>query len=430
MFTRDQISKIAAVEIILPSIIYAIEGKETNIYWSNIITSNVREIQLDFDVTCSKGAQYEKCFRITPVSSDAGTYSWTLDVYYAGVKIATASTTLYISAASSGSGVSRNVIAIGDSTLSGGQPLSIIISEHSADVMTLAFKGTQGIGANMHEGRAGWKISNFASNTGIYYKYNLTGVVTPPAVTDVYSDGTNQWTVREINLTSGTGYISTDRSVGNGTSAASGTLSRVVGTGDAILNYTSWATTPSNPFWNVDHLDFAHYLSVNSISINANDWIVIHLGINDVFYATDEASLKTLLDQMVSDLRTLMSNFRTAVPNIRVAICMTIPPTISQDGFGANYTTGQPLFKYLVNLKGWQKRIIAEFDKSTERTAGNYIIPYYAVIDRANNYKMAQVAANSRNSSLITTFTNGVHPDQTGYDQLGDQLWAFLKYMV
>lgn len=419
-------------EIILPSRIFAIEGKETNIYFANIVSSNLRTSQLDFDITCTKGIQYEKFWRTTPVAADAGSYSFKVDVYFNKVIIATYTSTLYIVAIGAASGVSRSVIGVGDSTLSGGQPLSTLISENSSDVMTVTFKGTQGTGSNKHEGRSGWKIQYFATVGVTFYKYVVSGITTPPAIGAVYSDGTNSFTVREVNITSGSGYISADKLSGAGTSPASGTLTNVSGIGDATITYSSWSTTAGNPFWNnsTSQLDFSNYLTTNSITMASSDWVFIHLGINDVFGYTDDATLATQISTMVTQLRALITNMRSAVAGLRTALCITIMPTISQDGFGANYTTGQTLMRYLQNIKTWQKRMITEFDNDTERTAGNYLIAWNAVIDRENNMQKSSVDANARNTTQITTYTNGVHPAQSGYDQMGDELWAFLKYMA
>jgi hypothetical protein len=48
------------------------KGIEFNIYWANIIRSNVGLDQLQLDVVCSKGTQWERFYRVTPVNADAG----------------------------------------------------------------------------------------------------------------------------------------------------------------------------------------------------------------------------------------------------------------------------------------------------------------------------------------------------------------------
>lgn len=418
-------------EIVMPSRIFAIEGKETNIYFADIVYSNLNVSDLNYNVTCTKGSQYEKFWRVTPVEADTGSYSLKIDVIWNKQIIATKTTTLYIVSDTASTGISRSVIGVGNSTLSSGQPLSTLISENSSDVMTVTFKGTKGSGANKHEGISGWKIEYFAGPGITYYKYTLSGVTVSPGIGSYYSDGTNTFQTMEVNLTDGSGYVSMMRMSGSGTSASSGTLTKISGTGDATITYSEWVTSPSNPFWNesADSLDFANYLTANSITMTSGDWVFISLGINDVFSYTDSALLATQINTMVTNLRAIMTNMHSAVSGLRIAICIEIPPTISQDGFGANYGSGQTLYQYSQNIKTWQKREIAEFDNDTERTAGNFLIPWNAVVDRENNMQKSTRNANARNSTQIETYTNGVHPAQSGYDQMGDQLWAFLKYM-
>jgi len=38
--------------------------------------------------------------------------------------------------------------------------------------------------------------------------------------------------------------------------------------------------------------------------------------------------------------------------------------------------------------------------------------------------------ANSRSTQIIETWGNGVHPDNTGYYQMGDVLYSFIKSVV
>jgi lysophospholipase L1-like esterase len=56
-----------------------------------------------------------------------------------------------------------------------------------------------------------------------------------------------------------------------------------------------------------------------------------------------------------------------------------------------------------------------------------FIIPFNANLDRENNFPFASFSANSRNTEQIRRYTNGVHPSDSGYYQMGDTLFAFLK---
>jgi len=92
-------------------------------YFENIITSTVPLSELCIDVTCTKGAQFERWWRYTPTSGDAGSTTFTVAVYTKSraTLLATASATLKTVALSHpASGVTRKVLMIGDSTWAGG----------------------------------------------------------------------------------------------------------------------------------------------------------------------------------------------------------------------------------------------------------------------------------------------------------------------
>lgn len=400
--------------IILPSRIYALVGKETNIYWTDIVYSNAFAL-LDFNITCVKGLQNEKYYRYTPLLVDVGNYTWKLDVYFGGVIIATKTITIYVVA---NAPIAFKVLGVGDSTLAGILP--IISTENPGQV---TFIGTQGVSPNLNEGRGGWMVSDFSTVGRTFYKYYVSGIAVAPALNSVYSDGVNKFTVTEINLTLGTGYINTNRTTGTTTSAPSGTLTRFSGTGDATLTYSSWVTTSGNPFWN-GALDFSNYLVANSFTMSAGDWVFIHLGINDIFSSSNPIGL---FNGMITNLRSLITNMQASVAGLKIGVCITIPPTISQDGFGANYLCGKSLYEYLQALQVWQQRLITEFDTDAERALLRFLIPFNAIVDRENNFQMGSGNSNARNTMKINYYTNGVHPAQPGYNQMADGLLAMLK---
>lgn len=420
------------VDIVLPSRIFAVTGTETNLYWKDFIYSNFPIEGLSIDITCNKGAQHKDFYRVTPVDADAGAYDFTINVYFDGTLLKSASSKLYISSANAANGVSRKVLCVGDSTTSPGTYIAIINTDHGSDVFDLTFIGTQGTAPNNHEGYGGWAISSFATAGVAFYKFDVTDIVTPPAILSIYTDGTNQFTVREINITEGNGYFSAQRTAGSGVPSGSGILTNVSGEGDTTINFTSVETVPGNPFWDATNskLDFAGYLADHGFTMASGDWVIIHLGINDVFGYTDDDSVISSLDGKMINLRNIISNMRSAVSGLRVGICVTIPPS-SQDGFAYNYTTGQTLYRYMRNLKFLQQRYISEFDNDTDRATGNYLIPWNAILDRVNNMQKTLHTVNARNTDdKVTMNTNGVHPAPSGYYQMGDQLWCFLKYMA
>ena len=122
----------------------------------------------------------------------------------------------------------------------------------------------------------------------------------------------------------------------------------------------------------------------------------------------------------------MIAAFRAAVAVIQIGLCVTIPPSISQDAFGADYTTGQTLKGYIENYKQLVAFLLSTYDTADNITNGIYCVPFNVNLDRTYNMQVANVVANARIATTVTTYTNGVHPDTPGYDQMSDVLFPFV----
>lgn len=103
--------------IYLPSNIYAVTGTQSRVYFRDVVgvPPGIDPSYYSYVVTCAKGRQESDSWVFDPVDGDAGTTTFTLDVYFLGVKVATASPTLNITAKATGNGTTRKVCVIGDS---------------------------------------------------------------------------------------------------------------------------------------------------------------------------------------------------------------------------------------------------------------------------------------------------------------------------
>lgn len=420
------------VRMLLPAEIYTVEGKEMNAYVSNSIVfpQGYRLSNYDVDVTCAKGAQFAKYWRYTPVTGDGSTTATlSFALLYRGVQIASKSSTVKIAAASAGSGVTRKLLMIGDSTTASGEVTGELVNLFTSDAMHLTLIGTQGTGSNKHEGRGGWTVNDYATAGRTFYRFNLTGVTTAPGLGSVYSHNSSQYTVREVNMTGGTGYISCERTSGSTAALVSGTLTRLSGTGDTTLTFGSTSTVPGNPFWNAGTslFDFSNYLTTNSFTMASGDWVFVHLGINDVFSITDDTALVSTITTMLSQLDTIITNIRTAVSGIRIGIFLTIPPASNQDAFGYNYGNGQTRHRYIENNSVLVNNLIAHFDTAGNKNNNIYVVPVHLNIDTENNFQTTSSNANARNTTQVTRQSNAVHPALSGYQQIADVVFATLK---
>ena len=96
----------------LPPALYALVGEELNVYFDNIITQG-RDVDYVWDVTCSIGQQMERGYTVVPTA--AGEYAISIKCSKNGMSVQ-AESKIIVSAANQGSGVTRSMIILGDST--------------------------------------------------------------------------------------------------------------------------------------------------------------------------------------------------------------------------------------------------------------------------------------------------------------------------
>lgn len=155
------------ININIPSKIYALVGYETNIYFENLVEDWTK---YQWDVACIRGMQLERGFRVTPASGETGTFDLSITAKSkSGNSIMTVKTSLIIVSDSVGSGVSKSVMILGDSTTNSGTAVTKLNENFSDDVMTVTTVGTRGTAPNLHEGRSGWRFESYFTTE--YFDY-------------------------------------------------------------------------------------------------------------------------------------------------------------------------------------------------------------------------------------------------------------------
>lgn len=183
-----------------------------------------------------------------------------------------------------------------------------------------------------------------------------------------------------------------------------------------------------SPFVFGGTFDFAQYLSTNSITMAANDWVMIHLGINDVYSLTSDASVNTLADTAIGQINAMITNIKAAVSGIRVGICTTLPPSFRPNAFGVTYVAGKTRSRYIRNRNIWVSRLLTEFDTSSKESSGVYLIPVGEMVDPIYGFPSTETSVHPYNTTLSTFGSDALHPNSFGYRQMGDAILSFLKY--
>lgn len=164
-----------------------------------------------------------------------------------------------------------------------------------------------------------------------------------------------------------------------------------------------------NPFYSeaTSDFDFAHFINSNGYKVP--DYVFIHLGINDTFLEESDSAINEKIEKMLLDYDFIIGNIKIYDSNIKIALDVTIPPNVNQDAFGANYGCLQTQWRYKRNNFIWVKRMIDYYDGRGEENI--YIVPTHLNIDPVSGFPV----------------DNAVHPNEHGYNQIGDVIYFFIK---
>lgn len=187
----------------------------------------------------------------------------------------------------------------------------------------------------------------------------------------------------------------------------------------------------TNPFRNPTSgvFDASYYFTNTGIS--APDWFFIQLGINDVFLSDSDDAVLTKIKTCKTQCDAMIASLKSAAPNIKVGIAITIPPNRSQDAFGKAYGCGQNRRRYKRNNMLFVRGIISAYDN--RESEGVYLVPIFTNLDTTYNMGLESIPVNARNTAITyesPIANGGVHPVDSGYMQLADAYMAFLKAAV
>lgn len=304
-------------------------------------------------------------------------------------------------------------------------------------------------------------------NNGI--RYNPTGSYSDISVTYTLRDGANR------QISSFTKIIKTINKTGSGTKKvlvlgdsyvetgivpwgiyksleASGYMVTPIGTIDTLYAPTvvkcegrsGWSasnyandnaptvngTTRANPFRKNSVLDFASYLTDNSLS--TPDIVILHLGINDVGGYSSEVASSTV-DTTSSNIAKLLSAMLTAWTSCKIIVCL---PHLGAMQFSNNISVQD--FR-TVNIAKLSKKIIDVYDEF-RYNARVYVSDASQSIDRIEGHAYTTINPSSRLSSLSEKqYSDPVHPSasgttisngQGGYWQMVDSLYGLVLFLA
>ncbi len=142
------------------------------------------------------------------------------------------------------------------------------------------------------------------------------------------------------------------------------------------------------------------------------DVIIIMLGINDCFGANPNSIEKTdeTIDRVFQSAESLLKAFQEAAPEAEIGLCITTPANTRESAFQANY-------KGSYSRWGWKRIQHRLVERQLEQFGGDrakqnriHLIPTELNLDPVNGFPV----------------DNAVHPNPTGYQQIGASIHAWL----
>ena len=173
-------------------------------------------------------------------------------------------------------------------------------------------------------------------------------------------------------------------------------------------------------------LDFKAYVKKYAKGKNP-DFVTIMLGTNDVFQAK-ENSIKQRIKTIFIFADKFIAEIKKNAPNTQIGLALTVPPAASQDAFGSNYKCGQTRWQYRRNQFKLVKAMIKKYGNGKVKNIS--LIPAFVGIDCENNFPMRREPINGRDAKVIMRPSNGVHPAKSGYKQIADTFYCWLKYKL
>ena len=426
-------ASIEAVEVQLPSKIVAVVGDTLQVFYRSIVKA-VDPYAYDVVARCAKGRALRRFFEYTPSASDVGTNTLTFNIYNRkGIKVGTASTQLVTVSAPISPSSQVNAFVFGDSLTDGGkwpcEALRRLTNNNSVDsiagkgLSNIAFCGSKTNTYNSttvhYFGAGGWNWDRYVSAGTPRYRVFVSGVTTAQ-VNATYTNNSVTFTILEVNITEGEGSLLLS---GSGAPSASGTLTKASGNGDATIAFSSYETDSANPLWDDTNnkMTFIPYVEENGS------------GQMDVVYVLLSWNGKSAWsDYTVENLgyaKIFLRKLHSEYPNAKAKLLGIQMPS-SQSGLGNNYgASGVYPDWYGLYMAAWSyNRSLEELCELEEFAEFCEYVDVASQFDSEYNMQGAMKKVNVRNSTTIYEHTNGVHPDTTGYYQIGDVVYRnFVK---
>lgn len=360
------------LRLFIPEKIYASVRRECNIYFNNIITS-INPEKYFFEVECNLGRTDSDRFRVTPTEENIGDHPLILKIYDDSGLIAQQELTLTVAPEIS-SEKEFSLLLIGDSQT---------VAEGYPDQLHALFKTEKNISCRM----VGTNAANYTvpvKNGAVHEGYGGWGWRTFFQKYDIEENDNNDGLHPRNPAVRNSRFLFPD--------------------GDGFK------------------FDFAQYCQKYN-SGKFPDYIIIMLGTNDVFCCKSDREVDTeWKNNIYPYIKKMIAEFRRCNPSVKIAFNTVTTGAASQDAFGKSYQTSYNMRRWRLNLYRYHLKL--------QRAAKKFnidLVPVHTAIDCKNGFPFEEENLNMNNDKKVLRLCNGVHPSRTGYNQIADCVFAYIK---
>ncbi len=351
------------LRLILPDVIYAVPGIETNVYFENVVQV-INRANYVFDIYCTVGHTQNERWTITPKDHEVGEYSFELVILnQKNQVVGRQKSKLRITPYEAGVGKRISFLMMGDSlTHASTYPEHVLKLSKDTKGLELKLIGShdpseKGI---LHEGYGGWTAVRFVTH---FTETARTGNYRKRGSPFLYRDQPDE----------------------------------------------------------KPKLDFARYCKEYNDS-KPPDFVTIFLGPNDVYRCTDQTIDQTV-DTVIKHLDILIKMIHSHSAETNIGLMLPVPASASQDAFGTSSGRRQTRWQYKRNQHQLVESMLSHYRTSKLVS----IVPTHLNIDTVHNYPMKEMLSNSQTEVKIFRQYNAVHPASTGYRQIGDSVFCWMK---
>ena len=415
-----------SIKISLPDKLYAVVGDTLQLFYRGMIQA-VDPYRYNILVSCNKGKQYPRYFEYTPAAGDVGSVDLTITIKDDNRNVLSTKTCQLVTVDVVKSPESAlKVMCFGDSLTSAGtwcREADRRLTEAGGtpagkELTNIDFVGSKKNGNTGYFGVGGWTWNSYTQQGRPAYRFQVSGV-TSLTVGAVYTNNGNTFTIMEVNVTEGTGNILCSVSNLSPAPEDSGVLTKSTGNGDATITYSSVAEDTQNPLWDneEDKMSFIPY--ANKVSSGQIDVVYTLLTWNG--HTAGRTDFSSMLAQMKIFADTLHEEF----PNAKLKIMGVQVPSV-RGGMGANYgATGSGYadgYGMVVTALNMNK-FYQEFANDEEYSSFVEFVNISSQFDTDYMMPHNEKVVNTRSTDKEWMDTNGVHPSNDGYLQIGDVVY-------